>query len=120
MGKGGRPAAGGGRWIEVAPIRFERWCAGFAERHGPYQSRPEAYGIARRPECPGRFRPMDTRHMLGDARGLGALGWMPRVDVREGLRRYVAWIQTRGDVREQFTRAEERLRALGIVRETRS
>ena len=79
----------------------------------------EAYGIARRPETPGRFRPMDTRHMLGDARGLAALGWAPRVDVREGLRRYVAWIKTRGDVREHFTRAEERLRALGIVRETR-
>ncbi len=30
-----RPAAGGGRWVEVAPERLERWLAGFAERHGP-------------------------------------------------------------------------------------
>ena len=29
-----RPAAGGGRWIAVAPERLERWLAGFAERHG--------------------------------------------------------------------------------------
>lgn len=29
-----RPAAGGGRWVEVAPERLERWLAGFAERHG--------------------------------------------------------------------------------------
>ncbi|MFC4532706.1 acVLRF1 family peptidyl-tRNA hydrolase [Sphaerisporangium dianthi] len=30
----GRPAAGGGRWVSVAPERLERWLRGFAERHG--------------------------------------------------------------------------------------
>jgi len=29
-----RPAAGGGRWVTVAPERLERWLTGFAERHG--------------------------------------------------------------------------------------
>lgn len=29
-----RPAAGGGRWVEVAPERLPGWIAGFAERHG--------------------------------------------------------------------------------------
>lgn len=29
-----RPAAGGGRWVDVAPERLERWFDGFAERHG--------------------------------------------------------------------------------------
>ncbi len=29
-----RPAAGGGRWVGVAPERLERWLTGFAERHG--------------------------------------------------------------------------------------
>jgi hypothetical protein len=29
-----RPAAGGGRWVEVAPARLSRWLSGFAERHG--------------------------------------------------------------------------------------
>ncbi|HWG92961.1 MAG TPA: acVLRF1 family peptidyl-tRNA hydrolase [Mycobacteriales bacterium] len=29
-----RPAAGGGRWVEVGPDRLERWLAGFAARHG--------------------------------------------------------------------------------------
>jgi hypothetical protein len=38
---GGRPAAGGGRWVEVDPDRLERWLAGFAERHGPYTSTVE-------------------------------------------------------------------------------
>jgi len=29
-----RPAAGGGRWVDVDPARLPRWLAGFAERHG--------------------------------------------------------------------------------------
>lgn len=33
MGSAPRPAAGGGRWIEVAPHRLARWLAGFDERH---------------------------------------------------------------------------------------
>lgn len=30
-----RPAAGGGRWVSVAPERLAGWIAGFTERHGP-------------------------------------------------------------------------------------
>lgn len=33
---GGRPAAGGGRWIDVAPERLPRWLENFAARHGAY------------------------------------------------------------------------------------
>jgi hypothetical protein len=29
-----RPARGGGRWVDVAPERLDRFLAGFAERHG--------------------------------------------------------------------------------------
>jgi hypothetical protein len=29
-----RPAAGGGRWLEVGPDRIARWLAGFGARHG--------------------------------------------------------------------------------------
>jgi hypothetical protein len=29
-----RPAAGGGRWVQVPPERLERWLAGFDRRHG--------------------------------------------------------------------------------------
>ena len=29
-----RPAAGGGRWVEVSPERLAGWLSGFAERHG--------------------------------------------------------------------------------------
>jgi hypothetical protein len=33
---GSRPAAGGGRWVEVDPDRMPRWLSGFAERHGAW------------------------------------------------------------------------------------
>ncbi|MFI7543333.1 acVLRF1 family peptidyl-tRNA hydrolase [Actinoplanes sp. NPDC049599] len=31
-----RPAAGGGRWVDVAPDRLDRWLDNFATRHGPW------------------------------------------------------------------------------------
>ena len=31
-----RPAAGGGRWVEVDPDRMPRWLAGFGQRHGDW------------------------------------------------------------------------------------
>ncbi|MGH3714429.1 MAG: acVLRF1 family peptidyl-tRNA hydrolase [Micromonosporaceae bacterium] len=45
-GKGGRPAAGGGRWIEVAPARLARWLDGFAERHGQAAASRTDAGLA--------------------------------------------------------------------------
>jgi Actinobacteria/chloroflexi VLRF1 release factor len=33
-----RPAAGGGRWVDVDPARLPRWLAGFAERHGAWSA----------------------------------------------------------------------------------
>jgi hypothetical protein len=42
----GRPAAGGGQWVEVDPGRLPRWLAGFEERHGtPLQTLYE-YGVS--------------------------------------------------------------------------
>jgi Actinobacteria/chloroflexi VLRF1 release factor len=33
-----RPAAGGGRWVQVSPERLVVWVDGFAQRHGPIES----------------------------------------------------------------------------------
>ncbi|MBO0817782.1 MAG: hypothetical protein J2P30_21840, partial [Actinobacteria bacterium] len=33
-------AAGGGRWVDVAPDRLVRWVATFAERHGAITTEP--------------------------------------------------------------------------------
>jgi hypothetical protein len=35
---GARPAAGGGRWVDVAPERLPRWLENFAKRHGAYRA----------------------------------------------------------------------------------
>ncbi|MEU4678233.1 acVLRF1 family peptidyl-tRNA hydrolase [Micromonospora sp. NPDC023737] len=40
-----RPAAGGGRWVEVDPARVARWVDGFAGRHGPPAVTTEPYGL---------------------------------------------------------------------------
>ena len=40
-----RPAAGGGRWVEVDPARVARWVEGFADRHGPPTTTVEGYGL---------------------------------------------------------------------------
>ncbi|WP_422733019.1 acVLRF1 family peptidyl-tRNA hydrolase [Micromonospora sp. WMMD558] len=40
-----RPAAGGGRWVEVDPGRVARWVDGFAGRHGSPEVGPQEYGL---------------------------------------------------------------------------
>jgi Actinobacteria/chloroflexi VLRF1 release factor len=42
---GGRPAAGGGRWVEVDPARLAKWIGGFARRHGPPRSSITGYAV---------------------------------------------------------------------------
>lgn len=39
-----RPAAGGGRWVQVGPDRIERWLLGFAERHDVIETIGQEYG----------------------------------------------------------------------------
>ncbi|MEV1286299.1 acVLRF1 family peptidyl-tRNA hydrolase [Micromonospora sp. NPDC049679] len=40
-----RPAAGGGRWVDVDPARLPRWIEGFTARHGAPQAVAEPYGL---------------------------------------------------------------------------
>lgn len=40
-----RPAAGGGRWVDVDPGRLPRWVEGFRARHGDVAQRPTPYGL---------------------------------------------------------------------------
>ena len=41
-----RPAAGGGRWVDVAPARLTRWIDNFTARHGPPTPAVQPYGIS--------------------------------------------------------------------------
>ncbi|MEV4630853.1 acVLRF1 family peptidyl-tRNA hydrolase [Micromonospora sp. NPDC049523] len=40
-----RPAAGGGRWVDVEPARVARWIDGFTARHGSPEAAPTPYGL---------------------------------------------------------------------------
>lgn len=42
---GSRPAAGGGRWVDVDPERLPRWLDGFAERHGSVAAQVGEHGL---------------------------------------------------------------------------
>jgi hypothetical protein len=61
-----RPAAGGGRWVDVAPERLERFFDGFAERHGAVSvsATPEVVrlvaGDRATAECEVPFPPLDV------------------------------------------------------------
>jgi dTDP-L-rhamnose 4-epimerase len=71
------------------------------------------------PSIPGEFRPMDFRHLTADVSALHSLGWKAEVPLEDGLQRYAAWIQSLGRPAEYFTRAEQTLKQMRIVRQAR-
>ena len=101
-----------GQRMRIGNVPFE--VVGVLEAKGA-----DAHGVDIEPESGDRYRPGDSRHMVADAGTLRGLGWRPEVDVCEGIRRYVEWIRALGDVAEQFSRAERRQRASGLVRDGR-
>jgi dTDP-L-rhamnose 4-epimerase len=76
----------------------------------------DAYGVEVDPSTPGEYRPMDFRHLITDNSKIRALGWEPSVSVAEGVRRYADWILSKGQPAEYFSKAEDTLKQLRIVR----
>ena len=76
-----RPAAGGGRWVDVAPERLDRWLENFAGRHGPWSAdrllvTAEDGATAELAPPPGMTAPDDLdalRRQAGQPRRLGLL-----------------------------------------------
>src|SRR5262245_21775427 len=75
----------------------------------------EALGRPIEPLARGEFRPGEIRYLTSDISRARRAGYEPRVDLAEGIRRYVAWISEQGDVRDYFAAAEAGLRAKRIV-----
>jgi dTDP-L-rhamnose 4-epimerase len=67
------------------------------------------------PELNGEFRPGEMRHLTSDTTRVRAAGYEPRVDLAEGIRRYIDWIRTQSDIRDYFSEAAKILRSKGIV-----
>jgi dTDP-L-rhamnose 4-epimerase len=76
----------------------------------------DAYGVSVDPVVPGQYRTLDVRHLTSESSRLRAWGWEPSVPVAEGIRRYAEWILSKGHPAEYFSRAEETLKQLRIVR----
>src|SRR5881227_1321274 len=75
----------------------------------------EALGIKIAAEINGEFRPGEMRHLISGTDTIRAAGYVPQVDLREGLDRYLDWIRSQSDVRDYFSEAAENLRNKGIV-----
>jgi dTDP-L-rhamnose 4-epimerase len=75
----------------------------------------EALGQPIEPVARGEFRPGEMRYLTSDITLARSAGYEPRVELAEGIARYVAWIQAQGDVRDYFAEAEAGLRAKRIV-----
>jgi dTDP-L-rhamnose 4-epimerase len=64
----------------------------------------------------GEYRFGDTRHILSDIGALQALGWTPRNTPVESVAAYAAWLEDMPGLDGVLAAANERMRALGVVR----
>jgi len=67
------------------------------------------------PEARGEFRPGEMRHLTSDITKIRSAGYKPRVELEEGIQRYIDWIRSQSDIRDYFTEAEQILKSKGIV-----
>src|SRR5438067_6397254 len=79
----------------------------------------DALGIKIAAEINGEFRPGEMRHLISGTDTIRAAGYVPQVDLSEGLVRYLDWIRSQSDVRDYFSEATEILRNKGIVHRVR-
>jgi len=67
------------------------------------------------PVVRGEIRQGEMRHLTSDISRAACIGYEPRVGLEDGIRRYLAWIRTQGNVRDYFAEAEQTLREKRIV-----
>ena len=67
------------------------------------------------PEARGEFRPGEMRHLTSDTKKIRGAGYKPRVELDEGIQRYIDWIRSQSDICEYFSEAEQILKSKGIV-----
>ncbi len=75
----------------------------------------EILDVGIEPVVRGEVRPGEMRHLTSGISRARSAGYEPRVGLDEGIRRYLAWIGTQGDVRDYFAEAEQVLREKRIV-----
>jgi dTDP-L-rhamnose 4-epimerase len=80
----------------------------------------DALGINVEPEMNSEFRPGEMRHLISGTDRVRKAGYVPQVDLGEGLGRYLDWIRSQSDVRDYFSEAAEIMRGKGIVHRVRT
>jgi dTDP-L-rhamnose 4-epimerase len=75
----------------------------------------DALNIHIEPEVTGEFRPGEMRHLTSGTDRARAAGYVPQVDLADGIGRYLDWIRKQSDVRDYFSAAATILRDKGIV-----
>jgi dTDP-L-rhamnose 4-epimerase len=76
------------------------------------------YGSDRPAIVTGEYRFGDTRHILSDISALRQLGWEPRNTPTDSVSAYAEWLKGMDGLDGVLARANERMRALGVVRRT--
>ena len=74
------------------------------------------YGRPVEPRVDGEYRLGDVRHISANIDKLTRLGFQPDVPFETGIARYAEWIASVGEVKEDFSVVEARLRDSGMIR----
>ncbi len=69
------------------------------------------------PIVPGIYRVGDTRHSRSDVSALRALGWSVQEPLPKVVAEYVQWAVASPGFRNEASAAQERMRALGVLKE---
>jgi dTDP-L-rhamnose 4-epimerase len=74
------------------------------------------YGSEQPGRVTGEYRYGDTRHILSDISNLEALGWKPQRSPADSVAAYASWLETVPGIEGVLAEANEKMRALGVVR----
>jgi dTDP-L-rhamnose 4-epimerase len=76
----------------------------------------ELYGKDISPNITNEFRPGDSRHIVADTQKLQKLGFIPKHTLREGLKKYIDWINTQENIKDYFSKMHQEMKMKNMIR----
>ena len=68
------------------------------------------------PAVEGAFRLGDVRHIVADISRISDLGFKATVDLQEGIRRYLSWVESQGKIKDYFSQVYASLMQDKVIR----
>ncbi|MCL0092273.1 SDR family NAD(P)-dependent oxidoreductase [Dehalococcoidia bacterium] len=68
------------------------------------------------PQCGGKFRFGDTRHLISDISKVKGFGWQPKISLEQIIMEYIEWAQEQAEVSDYYAEAEKVMRQQGVIR----